>query len=1152
MNFEKIKRVLVANRGEISCRVIRSCQSLKLTAVAIFSKEDAGSAHVSAADEAVVLSGTGAAAYIDSEQIVKVAIDNNCDAVVPGYGFLSENSAFAKELEKQGIVFVGPSSNSILTFGLKHTARDLAVASGVPIAPGSDLLQDFSEAAKFAHDIGYPVILKATAGGGGMGLKSLFKNAGAFVEKYVENGRHIEVQVFGNGLGQAVTFGERECSIQRRHQKVIEEAPSPFISLSAYNTPNLRRDLCAAAAKLAATSNYKSAGTIEFLVDDDTGSFYFLEMNTRLQVEHGITELTHGVDLVNMMLLQAEYEARDQGGIPADILDGFAPSAIPHGHAIECRIYAENPAKDFAPCPGVLTNVVLPESHSYTMRVDHWIATGTKISPYFDPLLAKLMVWADSRDLAIEGMIQALTEIKIQGPVTNVDYLLHILLSEQFQHGNTLTSFLDKTFTYKPKLMEFIESGPYTTIQDLPGRVATAGGVPLSGPVDPLSLQIANAIVGNQPGCEGLEMNLMGPTILFHAAATIAITGSNFEPKVDGKPVPTYTAISIPRGGILSFGSSIDAGSKAYLAILGGFPGVATYLGSKACTPTLSLGGHQGRVILPGDCLDIAPHEKVEKVQLGYSLPQRSKPQLVRPDGPWQIRVISGPHDTPEICSPEGLKELYSFEYKVNLNSNRGATRLDGPGMRFSRQTGGDGGTHPSNILEYPYPTGGISAVGSDMVLFGVDGATLSGFICVSVPVSADWWNFRQAGESMIVVDYGTDSFSLMNTGRLHAFNIALKDSADVVLKRAIVRSEVTTGAIGFTFDSSVMPRDQLLQALISLEKNIPGPETLKVPSRIYRIPIAFDHSSLRHCVERYMKSQRPHAPYLPNNTKFVMKASCINSVDKFKKAITGTPGVVTAVSFLCANTLLVHPDPRMRFMTPKYNPARMFTPKGAVGTGAVSQSIYSIDSPGGYMIWGMTLPDICWNTFGNIKIFQGKPWFLQNFDQIQFYEVTEPELDELNNSLIAGKLEIDFRDTEFDFAQYIEFYNSVIEEAQQIRQLQREANARLAQEEATSLQQWTEEKQRALSSGVRTTAIVDDPRNVKVASPMAANVYKINVRKGDIVKGNDVLTILEAMKMEIPVKPKGDATYEVLEVFISEGDILGPGDLMMLLKEAE
>ena len=203
-------------------------------------------------------------------------------------------------------------------------------------------------------------------------------------------------------------------------------------------------------------------------------------------------------------------------------------------------------------------------------------------------------------------------------------------------------------------------------------------------------------------------------------------------------------------------------------------------------------------------------------------------------------------------------------------------------------------------------------------------------------------------------------------------------------------------------------------------------------------------------------------------------------------------------------------------------------------------------------MIWGMTLPDICWNTFGNIKIFQGKPWFLQNFDQIQFYEVTEPELDELNNSLIAGKLEIDFRDTEFDFAQYIEFYNSVIEEAQQIRQLQREANARLAQEEATLLQQWTEEKQRALSSGVRTTAVVDDPRNIKVASPMAANVYKINARKGDTVTGLDVLTILEAMKMEIPVKPKGDATYEVLEVFISEGDILGPGDLMMLLKVAE
>jgi len=345
----------------------------------------------------VLLPGTNATAYTDEEAILKIAKEKGADAIIPGYGFLSENADFARRVGGEGIVWVGPSPEAIEAFGVKHTARGLAEKANVPIVPGTKgLVEDEEAAAKEAERIGFPVMLKATGGGGGMGLitcnkveevrdgfrmvqsrgKTLFKNPGVFIEAFYPASHHVEVQVFGNGQGQAVHFGERECSIQRRHQKVIEECPSPFVE----RHPELRKKLGDAAVRLAESIKYGSAGTIEYLVDDKSGDFFFLEMNTRLQVEHGITELCYGVDLVELMLRQADSQLTGRQGLDGKALKDMQPEG-PRGSAIEARIYAENPLRDYAPSPGLLQKVEWKEVPG--SRIDTWVFTGVRITPNY-------------------------------------------------------------------------------------------------------------------------------------------------------------------------------------------------------------------------------------------------------------------------------------------------------------------------------------------------------------------------------------------------------------------------------------------------------------------------------------------------------------------------------------------------------------------------------------------------------------------------------------------------------------------------------------------------------------------------------------------------------------------------------------------------
>ncbi|KAJ6090114.1 hypothetical protein N7486_008929 [Penicillium sp. IBT 16267x] len=753
--MECLKTILIANRGEIACRLIKAAQKLGIRAISVYTEPDSESEHVRAADHAVLLDGEARAAYLDGDQIIKIAKEHEAQAIIPGYGFLSENTAFARSAALAELVFVGPSPEAIESFGLKHTARELALAAGVPVVPGTKGLVDTEEAATAAAaNLGYPVMLKATAGGGGMGLltchneaelkdnfrtvqsraSSLFKNAGVFLEKYYPDSHHIEVQIFGNGQGKAISIGERECSIQRRHQKVIEECPSPFVEL---RYPELRKALTECAVRLAESIRYGSAGTVEYLVDDHTGDFFFLEMNTRLQVEHGITEMCYNVDLVELMLRQADQELSGKGGLTVEQLETLQSKCIdPQGHAIEARVYAENPVRNYAPSPGLLQEVSWHTPAG--TRIDTWVRTGIVVSASYDPLLAKVMYHGQTRPDAIAGIEEVLRKSSVCGPPINLGFLLAIIHDQTFKGGNTITKFLEN-FSYTPNAIDVISGGSYTLIQDFPGRPTVGHGFGHAGPMDPIAFQTANLLVGNPVGTEGLEITLTGPELLFLSDAVISLCGPSIPADLDETEMPLWTRVHVKAGQRLKIGK-MAAHCRVYLAIFGGLLNIAEWFGSKSTNPMVTVGGYQGRPLRAGDFLEIVEATKVP------SAPATSIPQDLRPQygtGQWTIQVMSGPYET-GFLSPEGIETLFSTAWKISHNAARGGIRLIGPRPGFGRMDGGEGGGHPSNILEYGYPLGGLNWTGDEPVIFPVDCPDFGGFICSLTVVKADVWKVGQ------------------------------------------------------------------------------------------------------------------------------------------------------------------------------------------------------------------------------------------------------------------------------------------------------------------------------------------------------------------------------------------------------------------------
>ncbi len=466
------KKILIANRGEIAVRIIRACRELGIAAVAVYSDADRDALHVMLADEAYHIGPSKPSeSYLVGEKVVAAAKESGAEAIHPGFGFLSENDSFAELCEKEGLVFIGPSPEAIRLMGDKVTARKIAREADIPLVPGSEGAVSDVEASRVARKIGYPVMIKASAGGGGKGMRlvnskeefesslrmarseafSSFGDDSVFIEKFIQTPRHVEVQVLGDRHGNLLHLFERECSIQRRHQKVIEEAPSGFISQKT------RKNMCAVALRISKAVDYFGAGTVEFIMDQEE-NFYFLEMNTRVQVEHPVTEMITGIDIVKWMIRIASGEK-----LP------FKQSAVKmQGHALECRVYAEDPAANFLPSPGPLHHVRAPSGPG--VRDDSSVYSGCEITSFYDPMLSKLVVWANSREDAVDRMLSALREYVVLGVRTNLGFLIRMMRNPEFRKAQIDTGFIERY----PELLVPGESDPEVIL--MAAAVAMDGG----------------------------------------------------------------------------------------------------------------------------------------------------------------------------------------------------------------------------------------------------------------------------------------------------------------------------------------------------------------------------------------------------------------------------------------------------------------------------------------------------------------------------------------------------------------------------------------------------------------------------------------------------------------------------------------------------
>jgi acetyl-CoA carboxylase biotin carboxylase subunit len=483
------KKILIANRGEIAIRIMRACKELGIKTVAVYSDADKNALHVQHADEAVHIGDSSPAqSYLNMDKLIKAALDSKADAIHPGYGFLSENASFALKVASVKLTFIGPSADSIRIMGDKAESKIRMKQAGVPTVPGVEGLESEDDFKQAAQEIGYPVLVKAAAGGGGKGMRvvnedselpdaiesarrealNAFGDERLLIEKYVPKAHHVEFQVFGDQQGNLVHLFERECSVQRRYQKIIEEAPSLLLS------PKLREEMGQAAVAAARAVGYYNAGTVEFIVNPDTLKFYFLEMNTRLQVEHPVTELTTGLDLVHWQIRVAAGERFPYS----------QEQLVQHGHAIECRIYAEDPANGFLPSTGTLLQFIEPRGPG--IRVDLGFGTHDEVTHFYDPLLAKLIVYGENRDTAIQRMQAALREFVVHGVITNIDFLQAALTHLDFQNGQVTTRWVETVFNWTAPAKPSLESLVVASLYEM-ALPSSKSQVPASNESDPYS-----------------------------------------------------------------------------------------------------------------------------------------------------------------------------------------------------------------------------------------------------------------------------------------------------------------------------------------------------------------------------------------------------------------------------------------------------------------------------------------------------------------------------------------------------------------------------------------------------------------------------------------------------------------------------------------
>ncbi|MBV2121459.1 MAG: urea carboxylase [Candidatus Thiodiazotropha sp. (ex Ctena orbiculata)] len=1194
-------KVLIANRGAIATRIIRTLQKLDIPSLAVYAESDADSLHVRHADQAFSLGdGVAADTYLDMQKIIAIAKANGVNAIHPGYGFLSENAEFVRRCEAEGIVFIGPTAEQMGLFGLKHKARELAQQADVPLTPGTELLQDLQSALTSAERIGYPVMLKSTAGGGGIGMQlchsseevttafdsvkrlgaNNFANDGVFIEKFIARARHIEVQVFGDGKGGALAIGERDCSSQRRNQKVVEECPAPNL------TDEMRQKLYRTAESLLSSVCYRNAGTVEFIYDADTDAFYFLEVNTRLQVEHGVTEEVYGIDLVEWMVKQAAGDGID--------LQSERDQLSAKGHAVQVRLYAEDPYRDFQPSPGLLTEVIFPDDQD--VRIDRWIEAGVEVPAYFDPMLAKVIVHASERSAAFAKLQTTLAAIRLYGSETNLDYLSVLSRDPVLLAGDVTTRYLND-FVYTPSRIDVLQGGTQTTIQDYPARTGYWDvGVPPSGPFDNYSFQLANRLLGNPAGAAGMEITMQGPSLKFSTDCRIALAGAEIEASLDGKPLAMWTAVEIHAGQALSLGRIKQQGARSYLAVSGGID-CPDYLGSKSTFTLGQFGGHNGRALRAGDVLRIATSGNLSGLE---TLVEDARPQITHE---WQLRVIYGPHGAPDFFTQPDIDKFFSHQWEVHYNSSRTGIRLIGPKPEWARKDGGEAGLHPSNIHDNAYAFGTVDFTGDMPVILGPDGPSLGGFVCPATIIQADLWKLGQlrAGDkvSFVPVDIATavrlerdqveavaqmkpladqsqpceittpvvgrlesdeygvevvyrlagDHFMLVEYGE-QVLDISLRFRAHALMQWLQQHPlngllELTPGirSLQIHFDAQRLTHRKLLQHLKTAEHALASQiDQLHVPSRIVHIPLSWDDEACHQAVEKYDQSVRKNAPWCPSNLEFIRRINGLQSIDDVKRIVFDASYLVMGLGDVYLGAPVATPvDPRHRLVTTKYNPARTWTAENSVGIGGSYLCVYGMEGPGGYQFVGRTLQ--MWNRYKQTAAFE-KPWLLRFFDQIRFYEVSQDELATIRKDFPQGRYPIKVEESQFSLTEYQAFIDSQQDEIEAFRKQRQQAfEDELAQWHADGqfnfeVNEQTEEKTER--SWPEESLVID--------SPISGSVWQTEVEVGQQVKAGDCLMILESMKMEIPVYASADS--RVTHLLLENGQRVGAGQALVVLQE--
>jgi urea carboxylase len=1177
MAFDKI---LIANRGEIACRIIRTLKRLGIASVAVYSEADRHAMHVTLADEAICVGPAPvAASYLNIEAILDAARRTGAQAVHPGYGFLSENAAFAQACEEAGIGFIGPRPEQMKVFGLKHTARAVAKANDVALLPGTGLLSDVRAALDAAVSLGYPVMLKSTAGGGGIGMslcrdavqleaafatvarlgESNFANAGVYLEKFVEHARHIEVQVFGDGAGNVIALGERDCSVQRRNQKVIEETPAPGL------TDAERSVLHETAVRLAKAVNYASAGTVEFVFDTQTRQFYFLEVNTRLQVEHGVTEAVTGVDLVEWMIRQADGTLAALDTLPTRVRE-------PRGASIQVRVYAEDPNKQFQPSSGQLTHVAFAPD----VRVDTWVEAGTEVSAFYDPLLAKIIATGATREAALARLRDALAGTELYGIETNLDYLRAIAGSAPFAAGEQTTGFLGR-FLFAPHTIDVLDGGVQTTVQQAPGRLGYWDvGVPPSGPMDDLSFRLANELIGNAPEAAGLEFTMVGATLRFNTETLFVLGGAPLAATLDREPVPQWQVVRAGAGSVLKLGGVTGAGVRACLAVKGGLQ-VPDYLGSKATFTLGQFGGHAGRALRKGDVLHLAPG--AGRGETGATLAAARVPALTHA---WELAVLDGPHGAPDFLTPGDIAMLYEASWTVHYNSSRTGVRLIGPKPQWARPDGGEAGLHPSNIHDNAYAIGAVDFTGDMPVILGPDGPSLGGFVCPVTVIADDLWKlgqlrpgdtvrfvpapganaphdgvrecvlhrddrtgsgvgvvYRRSGDRNLLIEYGPPVLDLKLRFRVHALMnwLAAHRLPGIIDLTPGIRS------LQVHFDPHLLSCAELIDHLKAAETQLPAVDAMCVPNRIVHLPLSWDDPSTRVAIERYMQSVRPDAPWCPSNIEFIRRINGLDSIDDVKRIVFDARYLVLGLGDVYLGAPVATPvDPRHRLVTTKYNPARTWTPENAVGIGGAYLCVYGMEGPGGYQFVGRTVQ--MWNRYRTTAEFEaGKPWLLRFFDEIRFYEVSEAELAEWRSDFVAGRRSLRIEESVFDLGEYERFLRDEAASIAAFKATQQEAfEAERERWQAAGQAGYAGEAgadDSAAASPANATAELDEDC-YSIGADVSGSVWKLLVAEGErVVEGQDV-AILESMKMEVTVAASADGVVESLACAAGEAVVAG------------